>query len=299
MKRVVEYEVSKDFDGKTVEYMLKQNGFSTKIITHVKKTEGGITINGNTVRTNHTLLLGETLKVTLIENMGSENIVPVDGSIDIIYEDEDIMVINKKADIPIHPSQGNFYNSLANYVAFYFKEKNEDFTYRCINRLDRNTTGLLIVAKNMLSAAILSKMVSKREIYREYRAIVSGCIGEEGIIDAPIAREEESIITRCVDYNRGDRAITYYRRLQYKNNMSLVGIKLETGRTHQIRVHMKYIGHTLLGDSLYGGDCSKINRQALHSYKLIFQHPITKKKLEFTNHLPNDMMHLIFGDSEN
>lgn len=299
MKRVVEYEVSKDFDGKTVEYMLKQNGFSTKIITHVKKTEGGLTINGNTVRTNHTLLLGETLKVTLIENMGSENIVPVDGSIDIIYEDEDIMVINKKADIPIHPSQGNFYNSLANYVAFYFKEKNEDFTYRCINRLDRNTTGLLIVAKNMLSAAILSKMVSKREIYREYRAIVSGCIGEKGIIDAPIAREEESIITRCVDYNRGDRAITYYRRLQYKNNMSLVGIKLETGRTHQIRVHMKYIGHTLLGDSLYGGDCSKINRQALHSYKLIFQHPITKKKLEFTNHLPDDMMHLIIGDSEN
>jgi 23S rRNA pseudouridine1911/1915/1917 synthase len=208
----------------------------------------------------------------------------------ILYEDEDILVINKPADMPVHPSAGNYENTLANGIAWYFYEKGEDFVYRCINRLDRDTTGALILAKNPLSAAILSVQMRNRQICRTYLALVDGVLPESGNVDAPIARMDGSVITREVNFQNGESAVTHYERLAVGKDYSLAELHLETGRTHQIRVHMKYIGHPLPGDFLYNPDYRWIKRQPLHSYQLEFTHPVTKKAMLFTAPVPADFV---------
>lgn len=236
------------------------------------------------------LKAGDTLTVHVQEEASSEKIPPVNLPLDIIYEDEDIMVINKPADMPIHPSLNNYYNSLANGLAWYFERQNKPFIFRCVNRLDRDTSGLTIIAKHILSGGILSSMVTNRVIHREYRAIVRGKVTPaDGTIDAPIARVGDSIIERCVNFEKGERAVTHYRTVDYQNGHSLLSIHLETGRTHQIRVHMKHIGFPLIGDYLYNPDMEHIRRQALHSYRLQFTHPITGKSMDFVAPLPPDM----------
>jgi 23S rRNA pseudouridine1911/1915/1917 synthase len=259
----------------------------------LKRTENGLLLNGKWGRVRDILQAGDELTIQLTEEDSSDNIVPVKLPLDIIYEDEDILVVNKPADMPIHPSQGNYDNTLANAVAYYYQQKNETFTYRCINRLDRDTTGLLIIAKHMYSASLLSEMVANHEIHREYLAIATGEVPETGTIIAPIGRVDGSTIERHVDEMQGDYACTHYKRLDYNNGYSLVSLKLETGRTHQIRVHMKHIGHPLPGDFLYNPDYSVIERQALHSHKLSFIHPISGKPLEFVADLPMDMKKII------
>jgi len=293
MKRVLSYTVEENDDNTTLSHFLKKQKFSSVIITHLKRTENGILLNGQWARVNDVLHIGDIITIQLIEDTPSENIVPTNLPLNIVYEDEDLMVINKDADTPIHPSQGNYDNTLANAVAYYFQQKGEVFTYRCINRLDRDTTGLLIIAKNMYSASLLSDMVQNREIHREYLAIATGKTPSEGTIIAPIARVDGSTIERCVNEEKGEYACTHYKTLSSNDHYSLVSLKLETGRTHQIRVHMKHIGHPLPGDFLYNPDYSGIQRQALHSHKLSFTHPITKECLEFTAELPNDMNYLI------
>ena len=205
-------------------------------------------------------------------------------------------MINKPADMPVHPSAGNYENTLANGIAWYFAEKGEDFVYRCINRLDRDTTGALILAKNPLSAAILSVQMKKRQILRTYLALVDGLLPDAGTINAPIARMEGSVITREVNFETGESAITHYERLAAGKEYSLAELHLETGRTHQIRVHMKYIGHPLPGDYLYNPDYRRINRQPLHSYQLEFTHPITGKVMLFTAPLPIDFISAFYSN---
>ena len=161
-----------------------------------------------------------------------------------------------------------------------------------MNRLDKDTTGLTIVAKHALSASILSAAIRNREIKREYLAIVTGKTDTFGTIDAPIARKDGSILERCVDFENGERAVTHYKRLMYKDGLSLLLLTLETGRTHQIRVHMKYLNHPLIGDFLYNPDFSKMNRQALHAYRLSFLHPIKKEPILISAPLPSDMVSL-------
>lgn len=289
MKRIFTYTIPSDFEGKNLLSFLKSKGYSSQIITHLKRTENGILLNGIWGRVRDILHSQDQLTITLIETESSDNIVPVNLPLNIVYEDEDLMIINKAADTPIHPSQGNYENTLANAVAFYFHEKGETFTYRCINRLDRDTTGLLIIAKHMYSASLLSNMVQNRAIHREYLAIATGCVPEEGCIEAPIGRVDGSTIERQVDFENGEYACTYFKRKAYQNGYSLVSLKLATGRTHQIRVHMKHIGHPLPGDFLYNPDYSAIQRQALHSHRLVFLHPITNQKMEFTAPIPEDM----------
>lgn len=289
MKRIFTYLIPNEFENTTLYSFLKSKQYSSQIITHLKRTENGILLNGVWGRVRDILHTDDVLTITLIESESSENIVPSPLSLDIVYEDEDIMIINKEANTPIHPSQGNYDNTLANAVAYYYNQKGESFTYRCINRLDRDTTGLLILAKHMYSASLLSNMVQNREIHREYLALATGLIPESGTIEAPIGRVDGSTIERQVDALNGDYACTHYKRLDYKNGYSLVSLKLETGRTHQIRVHMKHIGHPLPGDFLYNPDYSVINRQALHSYRLSFLHPITHQEIEFIAPLPEDM----------
>ena len=289
MKRIFNYTIPTEYNNHTLLSFLKDKLYSSQIITHLKRTENGILLNGKWGRVRDILHTGDMLTINLIETESSENIIPTNLPLDIVHEDEDILVVNKPADMPIHPSQGNYDNTLANAVAYYYQQKNETFTYRCINRLDRDTTGLLIIAKHMYSASLLSEMVASREIHREYLAIATGEVPKEGIIIAPISRVDGSTIERHVDELQGDYACTHYKSLAYNNGFSLVSLKLETGRTHQIRVHMKHIGHPLPGDFLYNPDYSVIKRQALHSHKLSFKHPITGVDMEFVAELPKDM----------
>lgn len=293
MKRVFNYTIPTEYDGCTLLSFLKDNWYSASIITHLKRTENGILLNGTWGRVRDILHKNDVLTINLIEEESSLNIVPTSLPLDIVYEDEDILVVNKAADTPIHPSQGNYDNTLANAVAYYFKQQDTPFTYRCINRLDRDTTGLLILAKHMYSASLLCDMVQKREIHREYLAVACGNVPLEGTIIAPIARVDGSTIERCVNEKNGEYACTHYKTLLNQNGYSLVSLKLETGRTHQIRVHMKHIGHPLPGDFLYNPDYSVIKRQALHSHKLSFKHPITGVMMEFVAELPTDMRKII------
>ena len=295
MEKIINYKIDSMANGLTVEGFLRKNGYSKNIIIHLRKTEMGLTIGGNLIYTTHRLEEGEELVVKLLENETSKQIVPVCLPLDIVYEDEDILVVNKAANMPIHPSQGNYDNTLANAVAYHFAQKGEDFVYRAINRLDRDTTGLLIIAKHMLSAAILSSMVKERLIHREYLAIAQGQICEKGTVTAPIARADGSTIERCVNFEAGEFARTHYWPVFYHkdHDCTLLRLHLETGRTHQIRVHMKYIGHPLLGDFLYNPDYRLIKRQALHSYRLEFPHPITKTQLLFHSPLPKDMKNVL------
>ena len=294
MEKRIDYEIKENDCGKTIESYLRERGYSRKILVHLRQTNLGITVAGELAYTTRVLKEGNILSVRLSEETSSERIIPVPMELSVLYEDEDLMVINKAAGMPVHPSQGNFDNTLANGLAWYFKEKGEAFVFRAVNRLDRDTTGLLLIAKNMLSGAILSSMVSEKTIRREYRAIVSGLTEEEGCICRPIARAECSTIERCVDPERGEYACTRYRRLGYDRDKdcSLLLITLDTGRTHQIRVHMKYIGHPLLGDFLYNPDYRFIKRQSLHSCRLTFTHPLTGEAMDFTAPLPEDFYFL-------
>lgn len=290
MNRILTYEITEQDASQSIEQYLKGKGYSSQCIKELKKMPESILLDGRWEYMRTVLTTGNTLTVHVQEESSSQKIPPVDLPLNIVYEDEDIMVINKPADMPIHPSLNNYYNSLANGLAWYFEKQNKPFIFRCVNRLDKDTSGLTIIAKHMLSGGILSSMVANREIHREYRAIVRGKVTPaDGIIDAPIARVGDSIIERCIDYEKGERAVTHYRTVDYHNGHSLLSIHLETGRTHQIRVHMKHIGFPLVGDYLYNPDMEHIKRQALHSYRLQFAHPITGKSMDFVAPLPQDM----------
>lgn len=299
MKKLLTYHITPPDISQTVEQFLRKQGYSKHLLIRLKQSPMGISIGGETVYSNHRLCEGEILEVRLEESTDSEHIVPVAMALDIVYEDEDLLVINKPAGLPVHPSQGHYEYTLANGMAYYFRQKGEPFVCRVVNRLDRDTTGLLIIARHGLSSAILSEMVKKRQIHREYLAVVSGITDARGCVDAPIARAEDSTIMRMVDPIRGEMACTHYLLVSYNPEIdcSLVSLTLETGRTHQIRVHMKYIGHPLLGDFLYNPDYRFIRRQALHSHRLAFNHPITKEPMAFEAGLPEDMKFIYPLDS--
>ncbi len=289
MTRTLSYLIAPKESGNTIEAFLRARGYSRHILSCLKQREDGILVQGEHAFTNYKLREGELLTIHLAEEAMSENITPVFLPLDIVYEDEDLLILNKAADMPIHPSIHNEDNTLANGVVYYYLSMGEPFVFRCINRLDRDTTGLLIVAKHMLSASLLSNMVINRQIHREYLAIARGKLPPSGTICAPIARKEGSLLERCVDFSRGERAVTHFQTLRYRDGYSLASVVLETGRTHQIRIHMGYIGHPLLADYLYNPDYKKMKRQSLHSHRLSFLHPITQVPLEFEAPLPQDM----------
>ncbi len=303
MKRILTYPITESDSDQRIYDFLCHHGYSRHIRTWLKQHPGSVRLNGEEALFYFPLKNGDLLEISLEEEHPSENIVPVDLPIHIIYEDEDLMVIDKPADMPVHPSIGNYENTLENAAAWYFHRQDIPFVFRCINRLDRDTTGLLILAKHMLSGAILSDQMKKRAIHRTYLAITEGKTDPAGTIDSPIGRTDQSLILRQVDHENGDSACTHYLQKCWhpktfypetlpvpQDGLSLVQLQLETGRTHQIRVHMTSIGHPLIGDTLYNPETALMNRQALHSYRLAFTHPVTGVSLEFTSPLPEDMV---------
>ncbi len=294
------YIVPNSYEGKYLKDFLAAEGFSQDLIKHVKKTLS--------MDMFHILTAGEEIKIDIIEDENSD-IEPNDKlKYEIMYEDEDLIVINKPSDMPIHPSQGNHLNTLGNALAAYYNDRN--FVYRPITRLDRDTSGVCLIAKNKFSASALSLYIAKNFIKRSYLGLCKGNIYNalkvnnnfEGISDieymtdlqllvrSPIKRENDSTIKRCVALD-GEPAITKVCVLKYykKYDISLCKFLLYTGRTHQIRIHMKHIGFPIIGDFLYNPDYSLITRQALHSSELILTHPITKMIMRFDAKLPDDM----------
>ena len=298
MERIITYHIDARADGLRIEQYLRRLGYSHQNLTQLKKMSESILINGVWSYMRTQLSGGDTLTVHIRETDSSPNIPPVDLPISIIYEDEDIIVVNKSAGMPVHPSLNNYRNSLANALMYYYAQKDQPFIFRCTNRLDRDTSGLTIIAKHMVSSSILSAMTARHEIRREYLAVVRGHVTPaSGTIDAPIGRTGSSFIERKIDFDQGERAVTHYRVVEEKNGHSLVSLVLETGRTHQIRVHMKYLGFPLVGDYLYNPDMQYIRRQALHSHSLSFRHPITGKNMRFTAELPKDMLKIFQKNS--
>lgn len=280
--RIINFEITEKDDKKPIRTFLREFGVSASLLTKLKHTENGITKNGVFAKTIEELSTGDTLTIK-IENSGSIA-RPMCIDIEIPYEDEDIIVLNKPPLLPVHESRNHIGDTLSNFVAYHC---GENMAFRAVYRLDRDTSGLVLVAKNELAAAKLAGKIKK-----DYYAVVDGTIENDGIVDAPIARCGDSIIKRKVDEN-GETAITEYFPIKSNGNATLVKFNLKTGRTHQIRVHMEHIGHSLLGDKLYGGDCSLISRQALHCKDVYFTHPITEKPMHITCDFPNDMKNLV------
>ena len=270
---------------------------SDRLLLRLKKNNK-ILVNGNVANINSALSFNDLVEVLLDFEEDNSNIIPVKMDLNILYEDDALLIINKPAGIPVHPSMDHFTDSLSNGVRYYFDSINLKKKIRPVNRLDKNTSGIVIFAKNEYIQECLVRQMKTDTFEKEYIAICEGKFErEEGVINAPICRKENSIIERCVNEN-GDTAITEYKVLKYDetNNYSIVKCNLKTGRTHQIRVHLSYIGHPILGDTLYGNPSNLISRQALHSYIVKFIHPISREEVTFIAELPSDMQFSAKGD---
>lgn len=290
MNRNIDYIIDEDSAGLRVEQFLRRKRYSGQNLSEIKRMPKSILVNGVHYYMRQELSKGDYLQVRICETKNSEKIPPTNLPLDILYEDEDLLVLNKPAGMPIHPSLNNYTNSMANALAYYFQSQGKPFIFRCCNRLDRDTSGLTIVSKHLVSGSILSDMTKYREVHREYLAIARGSVTpSEGTIQAPLGRKEGTIIERTVDWEHGEDAVTHYKVVKEANGHSLVSLRLETGRTHQIRIHMKYLGYPLIGDYLYNPDMEYMTRQALHSHHMEFTHPITGEHMSFTAPLPEDM----------
>lgn len=275
------------------DYLRSEMEISRQALTVIKK-EGQLLINNENVTVRAYIHEGDDITVIFPPEQRSNGMVGRDIPLEFVYEDEHLLVINKQANLPTIPSIYHPDRSLANAVLFYYDNIGIPSTFHAVNRLDRDTSGLLIVAKHRFAHDLLTKQQQVGNIKRTYLAIVHNRIEKaEGIINAPIGRKKDSIIEREVTID-GQRAITHFKVLKYLEKETVVQLTLETGRTHQIRVHLSSIGHPLLGDDLYGGSLEKISRQALHSNSLTFYHPFLKCELSFTVDPPKDMGDLMY-----
>lgn len=290
---ILEYKIKENDNYINLKDLLK-NYFQISDRLLIKlKHEQKIFVNNTKAYVDMSLNLGDIVSVYIDFIEDNSNIVPTKMILDIVYEDDALLVVNKPAGIPVHPSMDHFTDSLSNGIRYYFDKIGVKKKIRPVNRLDKDTSGLVVFAKNQYIQECFVRQMKENKFIKEYIAICNGVIEKDsGTINAPIARKENSIIERCVS-GKGDNAITHYEVIKTTNDYTVVKCILETGRTHQIRVHLAYIGHPLLGDTLYGSSSPLISRQALHAYKITFIHPITKQKLEFTAKIPADFEKLI------
>lgn len=292
MNRVFEHCVTEAQDGVLLRDLLRRElGLSAKLLSRIKRIPDGIMLNGKCVHVDVRVKQGDTVRVTVENNQAAcANLIPVPGDLDICYEDEDILVVNKPAGIPVQPAIGEPYGALGNIVVWHYAQKGENIVFRPVNRLDRGTSGLMAIAKNSHVHTALINKLHTGEFERKYRAIVHGRFGDEcGSIEAPICRKEGSVLARMV-HPDGKWAKTNYRVLEEIGDCSLLELELMSGRTHQIRVHMSHVGHPLVGDFLYGAEEPEIiGRCALHSSEMNFIHPISGNEVCLSCELPYDM----------
>ncbi|GGM24746.1 putative RNA pseudouridine synthase YjbO [Paraliobacillus quinghaiensis] len=275
------------------DYLRNVQGFSRRIVKGIKFQGGSLLVNDVSVTVRKVLQESDIVEVRFPPENRSPFIVSERVPFTIVYEDNDVLVIEKPQGIATMPSIHHKSGTIANGILHHFEENGLDYTVHIVTRLDRDTSGLLLVGKHQLSHSILAQSQKKGEIDRRYQALIPGQLEKKkGTIDAPIARHPDSIIKRMVDTS-GKHAVTHYQVIKEVKGYTLVQVKLETGRTHQIRVHFAYLGYPLMGDSLYGGSREVIKRQALHCTSLTFNHPITKQSYTFTSPLPTDMKKLI------
>ncbi len=285
MSQTISYTVPEHMDGQTVQTFLRRDcGMSWRMVVRLKRVENGILLDGIHVRTVDLLKSGQTLTVTLPEDAVRIEGVPI--PLDVVYEDEDVLVVNKPPFLAVHPSAGKPDPTLANAVVAYYEQHGEPHSFRPLNRLDRNTSGLLLAAKNAHMAYRLAGQCQK-----EYAAVVTGTLTGDGVIDQPIRIKEGCTITREVGEG-GKESLTRYHTVAYDKSVSLLQVVIETGRTHQIRVHMAWLGHPLVGDTMYGTN-EELPRHALHCARMIFIHPRSGEKIALQAPLPDDMRGLL------
>lgn len=280
--RTINYTVPPEFDGKKLlSYLKGSAGLSSKLIRSLKMVDNGLQLNGEHIRTIDPIHAGDTITINIPDDKTTS--APCDTEPNVIFEDDDILIVNKPAMLPIHESHNHQGDTLANCVAGYLAKKGHGCTFRAIGRLDKGTSGLVVCALNSHAASRLSGKINKT-----YYAIAIGEYTGSGTIDAPIYRPDPMKTYRTVD-ERGDKAITHWAAVETKDKLTLLKINLETGRTHQIRVHFSSLGTPLIGDRMYGGDDERITHQALHCGEVTLTHPITGEEIHCSAPMPEEM----------
>ena len=295
MERTITYKITDSGQNIRIDSFLRKHGYSMQNLTLLKKMPESILKNGEWSYMQTTLQAGDILTVRIQEETSSPNIPAVNLPIDIVYEDEDIIVINKAAGMPIHPSLNNYRNSLANALMWYYEQQNKPFIFRCTNRLDRDTSGLIIAAKNDYAHQKLAAQLQDHTLARTYECLAVGNFKEDsGTVDAPIGRHRTDRKKMAVVPD-GRRAVTHWEVIARYRGVTHLRCRLETGRTHQIRVHLAYIGHPILGDTVYGAKkpVPGLTGQCLHATALEFIHPATGKKISLTCPLPEEFTRML------
>ena len=295
MTRRLELPVTAELAGIRVDTLLKKHlGLSGTVVRRVKWLPDGIWVDGERVNTRFCPREGQVLSVRLSDPERRSGVVPAPGPLNIVYEDQDLLVLNKAPGVPVHPGPGHFSDTIGNFLLHYYDQTGVEDDFHPVHRLDRGTSGLLAVAKHPHAQEVLKNQLHTDQFRREYLAV---CVGipepRTGVVDAPLGPKPDSLVEQMVRPD-GKPARTGYRLVQTHGDFSLLHLVLDTGRTHQIRVHMAHLGHPLVGDFLYGTEDPRlISRPALHSWRLSLVHPVTRKALSFTAPLPQDMARLL------
>ena len=300
MSRRIELAVTPELAGIKVDTLLKRHlNLSGTVVRRIKWLEDGILLDGIRVNTRCIPKAGQVLSVRLSDPERRSGVVPAPGPLDILYEDGDLVVVNKAAGVPVHPGPGHFDDTVGNFLLYHYDTEGEEADFHPVHRLDRGTSGLLAVAKHAHAQEALKGQLHTAAFRRTYLAVCRGVPEPAaGVIDAPLGPRPGSLVEQMVRPD-GKAARTRYRVREDLGDRALVELELDTGRTHQIRVHLAHLGHPLLGDFLYGEeDKALIGRPALHSWKLSLRHPITGQELNFTAPMPEDMAALLKARNE-
>ena len=289
----LEFEIKDLVESKKIrDYLKYEQRLSSRFIKQAA-IERRVLVNGKSVKLNYYLKEGDKIKIKIDRLKETQNIEPIFMDLNIIYEDNSFLVVNKPPFLVVHPSKSHGV-SLANGLMYHFKSSDSGTIVRIVNRLDMNTSGLLVIAKNQYSHMFLSNLIRDNIFKKQYLAIVKGkLLNKQGIVEKNIYRSSEDSVKRIVHDTEGQYAKTIYEVIEIYKNSQLVKVSIETGRTHQIRVHMNYLGNPIVGDELYGEKDGEVNRQLLHAYKISFIHPYTKENVTFEAPMPQDMLDYI------
>jgi 23S rRNA pseudouridine1911/1915/1917 synthase len=292
--RRLQVTILPEWEGMRVSSVLRYKvGMSGTLLRRMKWVEDGILLDGNRVFANQPVTAGQVMDVRLSDPEEKQEFPATPGELDIVYEDRDLIVVNKAPGVSVHPGPGHYTDTLGNFLLWHFGQEGEALSLHPVHRLDKGTSGLIVTAKHPFAQDQLRLQLHTNRFQRRYLAVCQGKLEPEtGTINLPIGRCDDSIVKRQVRED-GDRAVTHYETLTTQGDRSLLRLELETGRTHQIRVHLAHLGHPLVGDFLYGTESAEISRPALHSAELALVHPVTGEKLSWTAPLPEDMMALL------